>query len=236
MENASLMGIAHGECQLLNDDSGALRLKRALADELVQALPLDILHREERRAGMFAHVVDGDDVRVLEMSSGAGFDKKSSDLRFFRKLPHLDHLQGHNPLQPPLPGFEHQAHATVPNLAQDVVLSHSVEWQTGCRGTARGETGSRCTRGNLAGHRGIDIGRWSLLPGLLRGWCLSDGLLCAGGRRRVTWYRPRRKRGELVRCVGFLGFVTPVRHDQSPGKALAISEVCSPTRYHTRMN
>ena len=44
-----------------------------LADQFGQAGSFDIVHREERLAGVFVHLVDGDDVRVLQVRRGLRF-------------------------------------------------------------------------------------------------------------------------------------------------------------------
>src|SRR5437016_11104952 len=69
------------------------RRQRSGADELGEVLSLDVIHREIMLAVVETHVVNGDDVRVLEERRRRDFAPESLNDLLAGEWPGQDHLQ-----------------------------------------------------------------------------------------------------------------------------------------------
>jgi len=94
-------------------------------EHLLQRAALEQLHRDISDAVLLAHVVDDDDVGVIEPAGGARFAQEA--------LPHLGHhllrqigkqrLQRDLALDQRVDGAEHRAHRAASQLSQDPVTA-----------------------------------------------------------------------------------------------------------------
>ncbi len=103
-------------------------------EALPQVAPGDVLHRDERRAGVLVEVVDRDDVRMIQTSRGLRLaaESREHDRRVLAlKLVGADRLQRDDPLDHRIVGLVDDAHGPAAELAADLVLaqllSHSDE-------------------------------------------------------------------------------------------------------------
>jgi hypothetical protein len=77
-----------------------------------------------REAFVVAVFVDLDDARVLDLGDGAGLDVESRDLVGRGVGPGKDHFERDQAIQPDVPGFVDDAHATAADLRDDLVARH----------------------------------------------------------------------------------------------------------------
>ena len=89
------------------------------ADPVGQGAAADPLHRQERVAVVDAHLVDLHDVGVLDAGGQLGLAAEPLPLGFGREAAGQDHLQGHQPPQPAMPGLVDDPHPAAADLAQD---------------------------------------------------------------------------------------------------------------------
>ena len=73
VKNASFVRVLDRLSDGLHIIGGARSGQWMLADQFRQAGSYDVVHREERLAGVFTHLVDGDDVWVLQVRHGLRF-------------------------------------------------------------------------------------------------------------------------------------------------------------------
>jgi hypothetical protein len=62
------------------------------------------------------HLVDGDDIWMLQFGRGPGFMEEPLNLGFTGQAPGQDHLQSYVTVQTHLPGPVHHSHAASPDL------------------------------------------------------------------------------------------------------------------------
>ncbi len=124
----------------LADDLGdALeRERRLLGDELLEVLPLDVLHRDERgvRLGVLADVVHRDDVRVGQDPRGLGFaEEPLLELSLLDVvLAHgADRLERHEPADDGVAAEVDDAHGALPQLADHLVATEPLRKTRGGR-------------------------------------------------------------------------------------------------------
>ena len=72
VENASLVGVVHGEGDRGHQSRRTLEIADELLQHLVQAAAGNQLHAEEALARRLAHLVNGHDVGVVELGDGLG--------------------------------------------------------------------------------------------------------------------------------------------------------------------
>jgi len=87
VQDALLMRVVDGFSNQLDVTRGFRGRQRTGADELGQVLSLDVIHREEMLAVVDAHVVNGDDVRVLEERRSRDLAPESLNDLLARELP-----------------------------------------------------------------------------------------------------------------------------------------------------
>jgi hypothetical protein len=83
-----------------------------------QALAFDEPHAVEGLALVLAHFVNGDNIRVVQLGGGFGFEAKPLDERRVRKPAMQQQLEGHHAINGQLAGPVYHAHSTTPDLAQ----------------------------------------------------------------------------------------------------------------------
>ena len=83
-----------------------------------------------------AHLVDGYDVRVVQVRRRLRFRMEPFDLLLAGQLPGEDHLDRHHPVQAHLPRAVHHSHGTPGEFLQQLVIADAAEDGTGGRGCA----------------------------------------------------------------------------------------------------
>ena len=105
MQDRFAVGVIHS----LGDASQVLgrprRGQRPVPDELRQIFAFHIVHGEEMLAFLHAHLVNGDDVRVLQFGGRRRFALKALDELLTGERTGQHHFERHDPSQAPLPGF-----------------------------------------------------------------------------------------------------------------------------------
>jgi hypothetical protein len=191
-------------------------------------------------ARVLADLVDGHDVRVVQVGDVLGLAAEAAHLLLGGQFPRLDHLQRHDPVGGHLPGLVDHAHATVAHLLQQLIPRESAR-----RGTPR--VGQRAGRGGRgAGGRrrrrcgpvvgGVRIGRGWVVGGMPGGVARGVAqrrlavLGRAGIRRRIG---PVCLGGAIRRCLALVVAgvaaarrtltVLLGRHARTRGAAVAVS-------------
>ena len=105
MKNASLVGVVDG-----------------LGDER------EVASREIVPAFVNAHVMDRDDVGMLEDGGGGGLRTKTLHELLARQRSRQNHLHRHDASEIPLPGLVNDSHAAPRNLVQEIVIAERSQW------------------------------------------------------------------------------------------------------------
>jgi hypothetical protein len=87
-------------------------------------------------AGLLAHFMDGDDMRVPQLGRGLGLGAEAIELFLGRQMLSQHHLEGHGPVQALLPGLVDHPHATAGDFLQQFVVAEG-------SGESRVESGER---------------------------------------------------------------------------------------------
>src|SRR5439155_25668858 len=107
-------------------DQAGRRPRRAVARRPQrgrQVAALDVLHGEVRLAFALADVIDGDDVRVVEVGGGLGLQAEAGQVLGERQLAGPDHLEGDDAAEGLVTGLVDDAHATLGDLVEQFVLA-----------------------------------------------------------------------------------------------------------------
>ena len=99
------------------DGKGAALLR------LGQARAFDQLHAEEVLAFVFADLVDGHDIRMVEVGSSLGLSIKTPHVRGRSQLTSQDHLESDDAVQAYLPGLVDHAHAAAGDFFQQFIIA-----------------------------------------------------------------------------------------------------------------
>src|SRR5271165_1836666 len=92
-----------------------------VAQALVQAAAAYQLHAEEALARPLAHLVNGHDVRVVELRDGFDLVLKPDPLGFAGEFGRLDHLESDQPVESDLPCLVDDAHPASAQLRHNLV-------------------------------------------------------------------------------------------------------------------
>jgi len=118
---AFVMGGLKTGAGLDGDLEGVFERERADFDLLLNAWPLDELHRNE--AMFFVDFVDGTDIGVIERCRGLGFTEEA--LTVFGGLGRQE-LQGYRTLQLDVLGLVHHAHPALAEFREDPVVGNGL--------------------------------------------------------------------------------------------------------------
>ena len=125
MQDMVLMGVLHGQGDLLHELGRPSRGRVALGDRLGQARPLDEPHAEVVLPVSLANFVDGHDRGMVEAGGSLGLGTETANLGVVGELTGQDHLEGDHAIQAELPCLEHHAHATAGDLAKDLIVAEA---------------------------------------------------------------------------------------------------------------
>ena len=88
---------------------------------------------------VFSHLMNGDDVRMLQTRSGLGFHAKTPHELLAGKLPEQKHLHRDNPIQAHLASPIDNSHAAAGDFFQQLVIAKITEARAGKGGLLIGD-------------------------------------------------------------------------------------------------
>ncbi len=100
-----------------------LQRHRTLSHSFGEVLALDVIHREIMLPLVFANLVNGHDVRMLQIGRGLRFGVEPLHQRGRSEFSRENHLQRHRAVKGRLPRLEDDAHAASRDLLQQLVIS-----------------------------------------------------------------------------------------------------------------
>jgi hypothetical protein len=115
------VGVVYGPGQHLGQGRRLAYRPGSAVEALGEAAALDELQRQKRPAVGLAHLVDLDDVGVVQARHRPGLAGEALPLLRAGALVGADHLEGHDAVQAELPGLEDDAHAAAAQLPQHLV-------------------------------------------------------------------------------------------------------------------
>jgi hypothetical protein len=186
VDDAALVRVADRQRQRPHQLRRRPRRLRFAGEVLGEAAAADPLQRQERPAVVLAHLVNLDDVGVLQPGDRLGFPTEACQLVGAGVGPGTQDLQRHHPVQGELPGTVDGAHAALADLLQDLVTrDHRPAPRRGRDRHRLGGVGRRQRRSGVEGRAGsqrlIDL---ELHPQLLGQ--VGEALLVLGQRRRLA--------------------------------------------------
>ena len=93
---------------------------------MLERLSVKVLHGDEGVAGIFADVVDGADVGVVQCGSGLGFAAEAGEgLGIFGDVVRKK-LEGHEAVQAGVFRFVNDAHATAAKFFEDTIVGNGL--------------------------------------------------------------------------------------------------------------
>ncbi len=144
---------------------------RCIAWALRQTPPLDELHAEEVLPLMLADLVDGHDVRVVEVGGVFGLGAEAAQLVGAGQGAVADHLEGHQAAQRQLPRPVDDAHAAARDFPQHLVIAEAPPRRRGA-GLAGGAAPQRRHQGGdlaLVGEERLQVRRQVRVAGQVVG-------------------------------------------------------------------
>ena len=102
--------------------SSASGIHRTVADQVLQSVTVEVLHGDERLAVLFANVVDGADVGMVEGGRGLGLTPET--LQSLAVLGHVfgQELESHKAMQPGVLGLVDDTHPAAAQLLDDAIV------------------------------------------------------------------------------------------------------------------
>ena len=91
----------------------------------MQVLPVDVLHHDVMDVAFVVDVVGADDVRVVELGNGAGFETEPLQVRRIVHAVRRQHFDRHAPLHELVLGQVDAAHAALADLAEQLVFAEA---------------------------------------------------------------------------------------------------------------
>jgi len=125
MQHAALMGVMHGAGELDHQRGQRPRVHRDAALLPRQVAALDEAHAQKPMAVHFPELVDGNDVRVMQLGHHFRFEAEPLQRLAGRQRAVANHLQRHNPAQADLAGTVDDAHATAGDLLEQFVVAET---------------------------------------------------------------------------------------------------------------
>src|SRR6266508_6711269 len=93
---------------------------------MLERLPFEQLHNNERPAFLFANVVNGADVRMTEGGGGTGFALETLERLAILGKTFGQKLQGHAAAEPRVFRLVHHPHTAATELLDDPVMGDSI--------------------------------------------------------------------------------------------------------------
>ena len=131
MENGALMRMVDGACDPHEQARSLAERERSRADgeSLSERATFHKLHAVGRTPVLFAHLVNGNDIRMIEPGSGPSLGAESLHLPFARELARQDHLERDPAVQLRISRTIDHTHPSVPYLLQEFVAAETAQVQ-----------------------------------------------------------------------------------------------------------
>jgi hypothetical protein len=157
------------------------------AENLVQSLAIDVLHRIVIESILLADAKDLDDVGVMELGRRLGLAQEAFLERRLQQAGEREHFEGHTPAERLLHGLVHHAHAAAANLAQNAVLAQAL-WDGRSGGTRFCQFRSGLLHGYQSGQEFADlVGQFGIaLDVLAHGRTLAGPIALQEGLRDLV--------------------------------------------------
>ena len=94
-----------------------------VVETLRQVVAADVGHHEEHEPFRFVDSIDRNDVRMAQLRGGFGLAKESCLDRALKRELGREYFDGDVPLEAPVAGAIHHAHAAAPDLTVQLVVS-----------------------------------------------------------------------------------------------------------------
>src|SRR5262245_46420204 len=118
MNNAALVGVMHGLCELFNDLGSRFRRLRLASQRLIKASTSDVLQHAVGPAVVLTDLEDLHDVRMRQ--AGRGLDLRAETAAFDTvRAPGAEHFHSDQPLERDLSRQIHNAHPTATQTTQN---------------------------------------------------------------------------------------------------------------------
>ncbi len=108
-----------------------LQLEASTRDQVGEGLARDQLHHQKRDPLILVHLVDGDDVAMVELGERACLDLEAAQPLAVLGQLRRQHLDGDVSLQPRVPGPVHGTHPTPADLREDSKVAECAADQGG---------------------------------------------------------------------------------------------------------
>jgi hypothetical protein len=115
-----------------------IELDRAADDDVLEGGAIEKLHGDESFAGVFADVVNGADIRVVERGGGAGFALEALQRLGVVGDVFGEEFESYEAAKAGVFGFVHHAHAAADEFFDDAIVRNRLAGQGGWIGHVRG--------------------------------------------------------------------------------------------------
>ncbi len=147
MQNPALVGVMDGPGDGRHQPRGRAQVARVTLDVRGQIAAVDELHAEIVLALVFADLVDWHDVGMVEVGGGFGFEAKTLEVGGRGQTPGANHLERQHAVQAELPGLVHNAHASLGDHLEQLVIAEVADPRAGRALCSVGGKGGRLKRG-----------------------------------------------------------------------------------------
>ena len=127
MQNALTVRVLNGVGDLRGEFRGAPWFEGSVPCQVREVWAGNQIHREIMLASLFANVVDGDNVRMLEVARRRGFGPKPFHVFGFREQTVAQEFYGDEPIQSLLPRAKNNSHCAARDFLQQFVTSEAAD-------------------------------------------------------------------------------------------------------------
>ena len=126
MQNPAVMRVVNGFGNLLHVAGGLPGRERLFAGYLRKTLPCHIGHRVKVLALEFADIVDRDDIGMLQLRRGLGFDPKPPNIVLSRQAIGPNHFHRHDAVKRNVPRLKHDPHPAPSDLTEQFIIAEAL--------------------------------------------------------------------------------------------------------------
>ena len=124
MDDAFGMGGVEGIGNFDGNGKMGGEIEGALRDAVLEGHAVEIFHDQESFASIFANIVDGADIRMIESGGGFGFTAKAFEGLAILSYIERKKFEGDKTIEARVFGFVDDAHATATKFFQDAVVGN----------------------------------------------------------------------------------------------------------------
>ena len=125
MQNSFAMGILQGVTEVWHQPERLGRREPLRVHRLAEVDSIDKLHHQIVKPPGLAEIMDGNDVRMVELCQHAGLAGKAIRETRFAGEPRSEDFQSNRPVQVRLPRLEHHRHAAAADFPLDLQIGKS---------------------------------------------------------------------------------------------------------------